>query len=117
MPGRVVYWGGDPDRRRTFAALVVTASGAPSFAIPPSVLYRDVEGQMVLLNLESEQYFGLNQVGAHILRKLIEQPLDVAIRSLTADFDKADPDVLRRDVHNLIKALIDAGLLEPVNSD
>ncbi len=95
----------------------MTAGEQPSFAIPPSVLFRDVEGQMVLLNLEREQYFGLNQVGAHILRRITEQPLDRALATLASDFEKADRDVLRRDVDNLINAMINAGLLVRMNSD
>lgn len=81
-----------------------------AFAIPSQVLYREVDGQMVLLNLETEQYFGLNEVGAHIVTLLIEQPFDEALAALTNDF-QVDRSVLHRDVENLIGDLVQAGLL------
>ncbi len=90
--------------------------GGPSFKIPAHVLYREVDGQMVLLNLQTEQYFGLNQVGAHIITRLTEKPFEEAILTLTNDFD-VKADVLRRYIDNLVAGLIDAGLLDRVKSD
>jgi hypothetical protein len=79
------------------------------------VLHREVDGQMVLLDLASEQYFGLNEVGADIVTRLTRQPLDEALSSLTADYE-VEPDALRRDVNDLVDSLVGAGLLEPVQS-
>ncbi len=90
--------------------------GRPSFEIPAHVLYREVDGQMVLLNLATEQYFGLNQVGARIVTRLTEESFDEALGTLTNDFD-VDPDVLHRDVENLVGGLLEAGLLMRVESD
>ncbi|MDQ3895966.1 MAG: PqqD family protein [Actinomycetota bacterium] len=83
----------------------------PTFEIPPQVLYREVDGQMVLLNLETEQYFGLNEVGAQIVTRLTEQPLEQALARLTDDFD-VDARTLHRDVDKLVGELMDAGLLK-----
>ena len=88
----------------------------PSFAIPPSVLYRDVDGQMVLLNLDTEQYYGLNEVGAHILGRITKEPFAVAFEGLVADYN-VDRDLLNRDVDKIIDDLIAAGLLERVDPD
>ena len=65
---------------------------------------------MVLLNLESEQYYGLNEVGADILTRITSQPFVVAFSGLTRDYD-VEPEVLRRDVDTLVEALVGAGLL------
>ncbi|MDQ3569704.1 MAG: PqqD family protein [Actinomycetota bacterium] len=75
------------------------------------MLYRQVDKQMVLLHLEREQYFGLNEVGARIVTRLTEEPLEAALVALADDYE-VDSEVLRRDVHNLIDALTEAGLLE-----
>ncbi len=88
------------------------ASASPAFEIPPQVLYREVDGQMVLLNLETEQYFGLNEVGAHIVTRLTQRPFDEALAALTDDFE-VDPSVLHRDVDDLVRELLQAGLLKP----
>lgn len=89
----------------------VTTKKGPSFGIPASVLYREVDQQMVLLNLESEQYYGLDQVGAHILGRIIEDPFEDALAALEREYE-VDREVLHRDVENLVAALIAAGLLE-----
>ncbi len=70
---------------------------------------------MVLLNLDTEQYFGLNQVGSHILLRLANKPFNEALLALTDDFE-VDADVLRRDVENLVQELVQAGLLKRVGT-
>ncbi len=89
--------------------------GMPSFEIPASVLHREVDKQMVLLNIESEQYFGLNEVGADIVRRLTGEPLEEAFTGLANDYE-VEPHILRRDVDTFIDALLQAGLLERVDS-
>ena len=86
--------------------------GTANFVIPDQVYLREVNGQMVLLNLETEQYYGLDEVGAVIVNRLVELPRDAAIDALLGDFD-VDADTLRRDVDNLVADLLDVGLLEP----
>jgi elongation factor P hydroxylase len=66
---------------------------------------------MVLLNLETEQYYSLNEVGAHIVTRLTEQPFEAAVAALSNDFE-VDVAVLHRDVENLIGELVQAGLLK-----
>ncbi len=88
----------------------------PTYQIPSQVLYREVDGQMVLLNLETEQYFGLNGVGARIVTRLTEEPLDEAMEGLRSDFD-VDPEILHRDIENLVANLVQAGLLERFRDD
>jgi hypothetical protein len=89
------------------------STGEPAFEIPGRVLHREVDGQMVLLDLASEEYFGLNEVGADIVSRVTRQPYDEAIAALTADYE-VDPDTLHRDVRELVDSLVGAGLLERV---
>jgi hypothetical protein len=89
-----------------------TTGGPADFVIPDQVYLREVNGQMVLLNLETEQYYGLDEVGAAIVNRLVEAPRDAAIDALLGLFD-VEAEVLRRDVDNLVTSLLDAGLLEP----
>ena len=83
----------------------------PRFEIPPQVLHREVEGQMVLLNLETEQYYGLNEVGSQIVTHLTEHPFEQAISRLGDEFE-VDVTVLHRDVERLVDELVEAGLLK-----
>lgn len=86
-------------------------TGPPSFQIPVHVLHREVDGEMVLLNLETESYFGLDPVGADIVTRVTEQPVHAALEALIDDY-AVDPEVLRRDVDDLIESLLEAGLIE-----
>jgi hypothetical protein len=86
-------------------------TGKPDFAFPPHVYFREVDGQMVLLNLENEQYYGLDPVGTDIVNRLTQQSAEMALTDLMDDYE-VDPEVLRRDVDDLIGKLLTAGLLE-----
>ena len=85
----------------------------PTFRLPSAVLSRKVGKQMVLLNLATEQYYGLNEVGADMVSRLISQPLGKALQSLAADYD-TEPERLSADVDALVESLMQAGLLERV---
>src|SRR5687767_2702312 len=82
----------------------------PSFAFPEGVLAREVDGEMVLLNLRTEQYYGLDRVGADIVTRLTEAPLNAAVAALCSDY-KVDAAVLKADIDRLVDELLAAGLL------
>jgi hypothetical protein len=83
----------------------------PAFAFPDGVVAREVDGEMVLLNLTSEQYFSLDKVGADIVTRLTRGPMDEAVAALCRDYE-VDADVLKGDVDHLVGELVEAGLLE-----
>lgn len=82
----------------------------PAYDIAPGVLHREVEGEMVLLDLASERYFGLNEVGAAIVFRVTDEPWDDALGALAEVYD-VDPAVLRADAEALVGELVEAGLL------
>ncbi len=79
--------------------------------IPDSVLAREIDGEMVLLDLASESYFGLDDVGTRIWAALVEHgTLPKAREALIAEFD-VDPAVLDRDLERLVGELKQHGLV------
>ncbi|HWU05305.1 MAG TPA: PqqD family protein [Streptomyces sp.] len=82
----------------------------PAFAFPESVLAREVSGEMVLLDLQREEYYGLDRVGADMVIRLTQQPRDQAVAALCQVYEVA-PDVLTADLERLVDQLLDAGLL------
>lgn len=84
---------------------------APAYALPGGVSTRVVDGEMVLLNLRTEQYYGLDRVGADIVTRLTTVPFPEAMDALCRDYDVED-DVLRADVDRLTGELLREGLLE-----
>lgn len=87
-----------------------TKTDKPAFVFPSHVYVTEVDGQMVLLNLESEQYFGLDEVGTNIITRLTAQSSETALTDLIEEYD-VDPEVLRRDARDLVDKLLAEGLL------
>lgn len=87
-----------------------------SQAVVPSdqVLLRVVGGEAVLLDLASEEYFSLNEVGTRMWEAVSTNPsIDDALRALETEFD-ADPETLARDLERLVGELVDRGLVRLV---
>lgn len=83
----------------------------PAFAFPEGVVAREVDGEMVLLNLRSEQYYSLDRVGADMVTRLTRASRDEAVAALRRDYE-VDGDVLEQDLDQLVAELLEAGLLE-----
>lgn len=76
------------------------------------VVFRELGGEMVLLNLKTGVYFGLNESGAAMWSRLVEwRDPARALAALARDYAVA-PDRLERDLKNLIAGLEEKGLLE-----
>jgi len=80
--------------------------------VPPHVLVRFLEQESVLLNLETEQYFGLDKTGTRMWQLVTAaQSIDAAYRELLVEFD-AEPELLRSDLTELLGRLLDHGLVQ-----
>jgi coenzyme PQQ synthesis protein D (PqqD) len=80
--------------------------------LPEEVLVSNIEGESVLLNLNSERYFGLDDVGTRMLSVLTESDsIETAYEVLLAEYE-VENETLRQDLADLIDRLIDQGLLE-----
>jgi hypothetical protein len=76
------------------------------------VLFQDVAGEAVLLDLASERYFGLDPVGTRIWHLLgNDDSLQSAFDALSAEFE-VEPDRLQADLLSLVAELAEAGLVE-----
>ena len=79
--------------------------------IPEGVLMRDLQGEAVILNLDSECYFGLDEVGTRMWAALTTFPdVGAAIEALLAQFE-VEPEELRRDLAEFVETLEQAGLV------
>jgi len=79
--------------------------------ISVDVLSQEVSGEMVLLDLKSEEYLGLNEVGARIWQLLQDgKGLDEISDILIAEYD-VSRDELNSDINQLVAELRDAGLV------
>lgn len=94
--------------------MVVFANRA---VVPAHVLIRHLEGESVLLNLDSERYFGLDATGSRMWELVTSSPsIDVAFERLEQEFD-VQPELLREHLSKLLSELVDNGLLAVVPAD
>jgi hypothetical protein len=86
-------------------------------AAPAHVLVRFLDRESVLLNLETERYFGLDETGTRMWQLVTDSPnIDVAYQELLAEFD-VEPDLLRSNFTELLSRLVDNGLLQVLPAD
>lgn len=80
--------------------------------VPSHVLVRMLEGESVLLNLETERYFGLDGTGTRMWQVVTAAAnIDGAYQELLQEFD-VEPELLRTNLTELLGRLLDNGLLE-----
>ena len=80
--------------------------------IPDHVLFQEVAGEAALLNINSELYFGLDEVGTRMWKALRDAAtIGRALDALTEIYDAA-PDEIRRDLIELVHELKHHGLVD-----
>lgn len=86
-------------------------------AINPTVIYRELSGEVVLLNLQSGVYYGLDSVGSRVWQLLMEsRGIDDVCATLLNEYD-VSADALRADVERLVGELTDKGLVIVASGD
>lgn len=84
--------------------------------IVESVIYQTLNEEAVLLNLTTQDYYGLNSVGAEIWQLLVEDgEVDSVVRRMKLIYNMEEGK-LRSDVTHLVGDLLGAGLLRPSTS-
>jgi Coenzyme PQQ synthesis protein D (PqqD) len=79
---------------------------------PDGVLVRELEGESVLLNLNSESYFGLDGVGTRMWAALTTSAsIEAAYETLLAEYE-VEPEHLRADLSRFVEKLAAAGLID-----
>jgi coenzyme PQQ synthesis protein D (PqqD) len=79
--------------------------------VPMHVLIRHLDGESVLLNLESEKYFGLDAMGTRMWELVTQLPrIEAAYQALACEFE-VEPEVLRAHLAQLLDQLVENGLL------
>ena len=81
--------------------------------IPDTVLFQELAGEAVLLNLENDRYYGLDDVGTRMWRLLAEHgETSAVVQHLLNEYaGEVDQTTLERDLSELIEKLAHAGLI------
>ena len=83
-----------------------------NITIADDVLYRELAGESVLLNLASGVYFGLDDVGTRMWYLLAEHGDPEKILPILLAEYEVEATKLRQDVETLIRQLVDKGLVK-----
>jgi len=84
---------------------------AQTIEISSEVLTQEVDGETVILDLKSESYFGLNEVGTRIWQLLQEQEdIQTITETMLNEYDMEE-EQLEKDIQNLLTQLNNAGIV------
>ena len=94
----------------------MSLSASRRILISSEVLSQEVSGETVLLDLASEQYFGLDPVGTRFWQLLTEErPLSEIVHTMAGEFEVAREE-LERDLDDLLAKLSEAGLVRMIDA-
>ena len=83
--------------------------------MPDEVLISNLQQESVILNLDSERYYGLDDVGTRFLSVLTNsESIEAAYEKLAGEYD-VDNQALRQDLLALVEDLVNQGILIRVN--
>ncbi len=85
---------------------------AAKVAVPQQVVFRDLDGEAVILELESGRYYGLDAVGTQMWHRLQQHgEVRAAYQGLLQEYQVSE-DELRRDLLEFVDRLASMKLLE-----
>ena len=77
-----------------------------------TVFAQEVDGEMVLLDMESENYFGLDEVGTSIWQAMQEKETLQEVFEVLLDQYEVEPEMLEHDLSDFVGKLLESGLVE-----
>ena len=81
-------------------------------SVPAHVLVQELAGESVLLDLNTEQYFGLDDVGTRMWKALTTAgTVEACYQALLSEYD-VSAEQLSHDLQALVEQLVKNGLLE-----
>jgi hypothetical protein len=83
-----------------------------TFCIPEGVLFQEVSGETVLLDLASESYFGLDSVGTRIWALLNEDKSVGQVLDALLEEYEVDRGAIEADLEELLESMLAAGLIQ-----
>ena len=77
-----------------------------------TVFAQEVDGEMVLLDMESENYFGLDEVGTAIWQAMQEKETLKEVFEVLLDQYEVEEEMLEHDLSDFVGKLVESGLVE-----
>lgn len=77
-----------------------------------TVFAQEVDDEMVILDMESENYFGLDEVGTSIWQAMQEHGTLQEVFDALLEQYEVEPEVLEKDLSDFVEKLLESGLVE-----
>jgi len=77
-----------------------------------TVFAQEVDGEMVLLDMESENYFGLDEVGTSIWQAMQDKETLKEVFEVLLEQYEVEAEVLENDLSSFIGKLVESGLVK-----
>ncbi len=77
-----------------------------------TVFAQEVDGEMVLLDMESENYFGLDEVGTAIWQAMQEKETLKDVFDLLSEQYEVEAEMLENDLSVFVGKLVESGLVK-----
>ncbi len=77
-----------------------------------TVFAQEVDGEMVLLDMESENYFGLDEVGTAIWQAMQEKETLKDVFDLLFEQYEVEAEMLENDLFDFVGKLVESGLVK-----
>lgn len=83
----------------------------PTFIRSSDIVEADIDGEKVMMDIESGHYYGLDVVASRIWQ-LLEQPLslNVLVDTLTSEFD-VSPEKCREDIEPFLNDMLENNII------
>ena len=86
------------------------------FKIAENVLYQSVADEAVLLNLNDNHYYGLDDVATRMWQLLLEHgEVEAVIQHMQLEYEVDEP-TLRSDFNALVEEMVKRGILQPISA-
>jgi hypothetical protein len=80
--------------------------------VPTHVLIRVLDKESVLLNIDTERYFGLDETGTRMWQLVTAAPkIELAYQQLLDEYE-VEPELLHQNLMELLGKLVENGLLQ-----
>lgn len=84
-----------------------------TYAVTNDVLFRELEGEMVLLDTSSATYFSLNETGTHVWRLVRSRAtVEEVCQELATKYGLSQEEVMA-DLIPFLEELLEVGLIQP----
>jgi len=81
-----------------------------------TVFAQEVDGEMVLLDMNSENYFGLDEVGTSIWQAMQEKENLKEVFEILLEQYEVEEDILKNDLITFVEKLEESGLVKVVEN-